>query len=156
MKFRLACAAVAASIATHPSASEFCSAKAAFRTCHTLHQDEQPSYAFYSDCMDTQKAACEAALDLSEKFFPSSTEEEKSALQRCAANDDGHLDWIYSFECGMKVARTRNERIYAKFLADRSLQDPANFGAVCTTLYVVADDVRRCLGDNKHLFGAIK
>ncbi|UWQ29899.1 hypothetical protein [Leisingera sp. M523] len=152
MIFRLACAAVAICIATHSSASEFCSPKAAFRICHALHQTEQPSYAFYSNCMDTQKAACEAALDLSQKFFPSSTEGEKAALQNCATNDAGRLDWIYSFECGMNVAKVRNERIYTKFLADRSLQDPGNLGATCTNLYVAADDVRRCLGDNKHLF----
>ncbi|WHP68843.1 hypothetical protein [Phaeobacter inhibens] len=153
---RFVCATIVASFAAHANASEFCTPKAAFSVCHALHQDQQPDYLFYNDCVDIQKVACEATLDLSEKFFPSSTDDEKKALQKCATSPTGNLDWVHSYDCSIDVATTRNNRIYNSFLADRNLQDPGSQGAICTTLYIIADDVRRCLGDNKHMFTPIK
>jgi len=143
---------IAAVMTTASHADAYCTKAVAFRVCRALHSDSQVTDSALRNCISVQQSACVAVLDLTETMVQSTTPQETTDFLSCAGHPAGVQDWVARYDCAAKVVQRRNQRIYARFLEDRGLTDPKSLGAACTSLFVVADDLRKCLGDLKPLF----
>lgn len=138
----------AACLAGAAHAEEFCTETEAFRIC----QPRTGNTESLLNCIDAQLVACKASYELRNALEASSIESEKARLKACAKPSDGGIDWLKIYSCAFSVVEQRNRRLYVAFLADRDLADPDRIGRFCTTVFIDADEVRGCLGDNKAKF----